>query len=42
MARGRSSAFRTALAVAVLATLQLAGCGAFDDDDDSVVGTNAL
>ena len=41
MARGRSSAFRTALAVAVLATLQLAGCGAFDDDDDSVVGTNA-
>jgi hypothetical protein len=41
MAPGRFSSLRTAMAVAVLATLQLAGCGALDDDDDSVVGTNS-
>src|SRR5512145_1847749 len=40
MAPGRFSSLRTAMAVAVLVTLQLAGCGALDDDDDSVFGTN--
>ena len=40
MAPRRFSALRTAMAVAVLTTIQLAGC-ALDDDDDSLVGTNS-